>query len=160
MRKGKNSKSTNNKGNFERKDMTGGLFVNSRKDPDNEDDDNKPDLTGVIKVYGEELRIAAWAKESRNGDEYFSLSIQEFDYDYQKPEGEKKTTKKVASKKRNKYEEEDEVDSEDSDDETDDDSADNNETEVDDEEADEEELTPPKKGSSKPKAIPAKRTRK
>jgi len=146
MRNSKNSKTekNNNSGGFERRDMTGGLFENDKKDPDNSADDNKPDMTGVIRVHGEDLRIAAWMKESKAGNDYLSLSIQKFDPEYQKPNGTKKTAKKVTNK-RSKYEEEDEEEQ----DETDDDSEDSDEDE---EEADEEELTPPKKGSSKPAA--------
>ena len=48
---------------YERKDMTGGLWKNPKK----EDGDNRPNATGYIKVGDRNLRISAWTKHGDKG---------------------------------------------------------------------------------------------
>lgn len=132
---GKNKKSASNgngnKGTFERKDMSGSLFENDKKTSD-----NHPDMVGVVKIDGVELRLAGWVKERDGKSDWISLSVSEFQNPNDAPAS---SPKKVSSKK--KYEEE--VDDEDDDAETDDD------TDEDDDDVEEEDLTPPKRKSSK-----------
>ena len=51
----------------------GVLFKNGYK----EEDDNKPDFVGGFNVNGTDYRLAAWVNESKNGNKYMSLSIDE-----------------------------------------------------------------------------------
>lgn len=48
----------------------GALFENNKKSSD-----KHPDYTGKINVNGEEFWLSAWVKESKSGDEYFSLAV-------------------------------------------------------------------------------------
>jgi hypothetical protein len=48
----------------------GVLFENDRKETE-----NQPDYTGSLDVDGEEFRLAAWIRESQQGQEYMSLAI-------------------------------------------------------------------------------------
>ena len=51
----------------------GVLFQNGYK----EDGDKKPDFVGGFNVNGTDYRLAAWVNESKNGNKYMSLSIDE-----------------------------------------------------------------------------------
>ena len=57
-------------------DVSGALYPNKYKK-----EDRHPDLTGPIKVKGKEMRVAAWKKTIKNGEnagnEFLSLSISE-----------------------------------------------------------------------------------
>ena len=59
---------------FEQRDMSGALFEN-----DKEDNPARPDLTGNGMVFGKLVRMSAWAKTSKNGKDYLSISFQEHD---------------------------------------------------------------------------------
>lgn len=65
-------------GNFERKDLTGVLFVNERKNPGS----NQPDYSGNAAIEGVEYRIAGWKKKSKSGKVYLSLSFSEPNEDW------------------------------------------------------------------------------
>lgn len=56
----------------DRPDMTGVLFVNDRKERD-----NQPDYTGRLTMNGQDWRIAGWKKTSNSGSTYLSLKISE-----------------------------------------------------------------------------------
>lgn len=56
--------------------VSGGLFVNDRKE-----NERHPDFNGPIEIDGQKLRISAWKKEIKSGQsagqEYLSVSISE-----------------------------------------------------------------------------------
>lgn len=52
----------------------GALFRNDRKQQD-----NHPDHTGSINVDGVEYWLSAWAKTSKSGQKFFSLSVKQKD---------------------------------------------------------------------------------
>jgi hypothetical protein len=56
--------------------VSGGLFVNERKEKD-----THPDFTGPIEVDGQKLRMSAWKKTIKSGQsagqEYLSISVSE-----------------------------------------------------------------------------------
>lgn len=52
----------------------GVLFKNKKKESD-----KHPDYTGSINVDGKEMWLSAWIKESKEGQKFFSLSVQKKD---------------------------------------------------------------------------------
>lgn len=50
---------------------TGVLFSNQKKS------DKQPDYRGKLNVNGKEFEIAGWLKDTKNGDKFLSLKIQE-----------------------------------------------------------------------------------
>ncbi len=58
--------------NFEQRDLSGALFANAYK----EGNPKRPDLTGTAVVNGDEYKVSAWKKVSKNGKGYLSLSFQ------------------------------------------------------------------------------------
>lgn len=56
----------------EQREMSGILF--REKDRKH---DRAPEYTGKCLINGQELRIAAWVKEGRNGSKFMSLAFQE-----------------------------------------------------------------------------------
>lgn len=67
---------------FEMKDMSGALFKNEDKDPENEDHDKWADYRGRIMVNGVEYWLSAWIRKGRDsGKVYMSLAINEMDQD-------------------------------------------------------------------------------
>lgn len=69
---GKSSGTDTKEKSFERKDNSGALFINSKKEQE-----NHPDLNGSVKINGKEYWISAWQKESGSGNEYYSLAFKE-----------------------------------------------------------------------------------
>jgi len=67
---------------YEHKENKGSLFTNEKKDKD-----THPDYTGQINVAGTLYNISAWDNKSKNGKEYFGLSVS-----IPKPKEEKKET--------------------------------------------------------------------
>lgn len=57
---------------------TGVLFKNTKKQTD-----SQPDYTGKINVKGEELALAGWIKQNKNGGNRLALKVTEGNY--QKP---------------------------------------------------------------------------
>ncbi len=57
---------------YEQRDNSGSLFRNDRKETE-----NHPDYTGKCMVNGEEMRMAAWLKEAKNGTKWMSFSFSE-----------------------------------------------------------------------------------
>ena len=55
---------------FQQRDMSGVLFKN-----DKDGVESRPDYRGTATIDGEELEIAAWIKEGKNG-KFMSLSFQ------------------------------------------------------------------------------------
>jgi uncharacterized protein (DUF736 family) len=53
---------------YQQKDGTGALFKN-----DKDGNEKRPDYKGTITINGEELDIAGWLRESKNGTKYMSL---------------------------------------------------------------------------------------
>ena len=67
---------------FEMKDMSGALFKNEDKDPENEDHDKWADYRGRIMVGGVEYWLSAWIRKGRDsGKVYMSLAVNEMDQD-------------------------------------------------------------------------------
>lgn len=64
-------------GNYERKDLSGVLFINGRKDPGSK----QPDYSGNATVDGVEYRIAGWKQKAKSGVVYLSLKFTEQDDD-------------------------------------------------------------------------------
>ena len=58
---------------YEHKEMSGSMFPNSYK----EEGDNKPDLTGELKINGKVWRMAGWKKVRDNGETWVSLKASE-----------------------------------------------------------------------------------
>ena len=52
----------------------GVLFKNKKKESD-----KHPDYTGSINVNGKEMWLSAWIKESKEGQKFMSLSVQDKD---------------------------------------------------------------------------------
>lgn len=55
---------------YEKRDNSGSLFKNNRKQRDND-----PTLTGSVMVDGKEYWINGWTKTKPDGDKWISLSI-------------------------------------------------------------------------------------
>ena len=55
---------------MERKDNSGALFKNDRKETD-----NHPDYNGNVTIGGEDYWISGWIKKSAAGKTYMSLSF-------------------------------------------------------------------------------------
>ena len=64
---------------FEQKDMSAFIFTNNYKEKA-----VHPDFKGKIKIHGEELEIACWEKEGKNG-RFLSCNIQEKRVEEQAP---------------------------------------------------------------------------
>jgi uncharacterized protein (DUF736 family) len=56
---------------FEQRDNSGSLWVNDRK----EDNNNHPDRTGTVMVDGKLYFCNGWLKKTRDGKPYLSLSF-------------------------------------------------------------------------------------
>lgn len=54
------------------REMTGVLFRNEKRSSD-----KAPEYTGTCTIDGQELRIAAWLKDGRNGKKFMSLQFSE-----------------------------------------------------------------------------------
>jgi hypothetical protein len=71
---------------YEMKDMSGALFKNEDKDPQNEDHDKWADYRGRIMVGGVEYWLSAWIRKGReSGKTYMSLAVNEMDQDNNPP---------------------------------------------------------------------------
>lgn len=57
---------------YEQKNNSGSLFRNDKKQTE-----KQPDYNGTVRVDGKDYKLAAWIKESKSGQKYFSLSLQE-----------------------------------------------------------------------------------
>lgn len=55
---------------FEQKDLSGALFKNKDKAPD---DERAPDYTGAATVEGQAYFLDAWIKEAKSGGKYMSI---------------------------------------------------------------------------------------
>lgn len=55
---------------YEQKNNSGSLFNNNRKQRE-----SSPDKNGKARIGGKDYYIAAWAKQSKNGDTYLSLAF-------------------------------------------------------------------------------------
>ena len=65
---------------FEMKDMSGVLFKNEDKDPQNEAHDKWADYRGRIMVEGVEYWLNAWIRKGRDsGKVYMSLAVNDMD---------------------------------------------------------------------------------
>jgi hypothetical protein len=65
---------------YEMKDMSGALFKNEDKDPENEAHDNWADYRGRIMVGGVEYWLSAWLRVGQqSGKTYMSLAVNEMD---------------------------------------------------------------------------------
>lgn len=58
---------------YELNDGQGSLFKNTHK----KGDDNKPGMTGQVKIGGVVYEIASWKKVDKNGNPWLSLKVQE-----------------------------------------------------------------------------------
>jgi len=59
--------------NYERKDLSGALFINSKKDAGS----RQPDYSGNALIDGVEYRIAGWKQKAKSGIVYLSLKFSE-----------------------------------------------------------------------------------
>lgn len=57
---------------YEQKNNSGSLFRNDKKQTE-----KQPDYNGTIKIDGKDYKLAAWIKEAKSGQKYFSISAQE-----------------------------------------------------------------------------------
>lgn len=57
---------------MEQKQNTGAIFKNEKKA-----DQKHPDYRGKINIYGKDMEIALWIRESQNGLKYFSAALSE-----------------------------------------------------------------------------------
>ena len=65
---------------YEMKDMSGALFKNEDKDPENEQHDNWADYRGQIMVSGIKYWLKSWIKKGQqSGKTYMSLAVEEMD---------------------------------------------------------------------------------
>lgn len=58
---------------FEHNDMNGSLFKNEKGD-----NPNRPDYTGTAKIFGENVRLAAWIKDGKKG-KFMSIQVSQDD---------------------------------------------------------------------------------
>jgi hypothetical protein len=71
---------------YEMKDMSGALFKNEDKDPENEDHDRWADYQGRIMVGGVEYWLKAWIRKGQNsGKTYMGLAVNDMDQDNPPP---------------------------------------------------------------------------
>jgi hypothetical protein len=71
---------------FEMKDMSGVLFKNEDKDPENEAHDNWADYQGRIMVEGVEYWLKAWIRKGQNsGKTYMGLAVNDMDQNNNPP---------------------------------------------------------------------------
>ncbi len=56
---------------FKNKDGYGSVFANQKKEG------NQPDHRGTIGWNGQQLEIAMWVAETKKGDKYFKVKVQE-----------------------------------------------------------------------------------
>lgn len=59
---------------YEVKDMSGSLFINDKREKD-----THPNWTGSGKINGKDVWISAWVKQTKNGQDWLSLSFKEKD---------------------------------------------------------------------------------
>jgi hypothetical protein len=59
---------------YEKKDLTGALFINGRKEKD-----THPDKQGWIMIDGQEYWLNGWDKTKPDGEEWTSLSLKKKD---------------------------------------------------------------------------------
>lgn len=80
--------------NQNKKDNSGALFMNKRKDKE-----SQPDLTGSATINGEEYWLSAWDNETKEGEAYLSVSLKK--KDSEKVDHKKSTplSEKMKSKK-------------------------------------------------------------
>ena len=64
---------------MEKRDNTGALFTNDKKQKE-----THPDMNGKITILGREFYVSAWKKQTTQGKGYLSLSIKPVDE--QKPQ--------------------------------------------------------------------------
>ena len=64
---------------MEKRDNTGALFTNDKKQKE-----THPDMNGKITILGREFYVSAWKKQTGQGKGYLSLSIKPVDE--QKPQ--------------------------------------------------------------------------
>jgi hypothetical protein len=65
---------------YEMQDMSGVLFKNEDKDPENEAHDKWADYRGRIKIEGVEYWLSAWIRKGRDsGKVYMSLAVNDMD---------------------------------------------------------------------------------
>jgi uncharacterized protein (DUF736 family) len=57
---------------MEQKQNTGAIFKNEKKA-----DQKHPDYRGKINIYGKDMEIALWIRESQSGLKYFSAALSE-----------------------------------------------------------------------------------
>jgi hypothetical protein len=55
---------------YEQKDNSGAIFKNP-----NRKTDRHPDLTGSLRVNGQDYWISAWTKQSQKGEKYLSIAV-------------------------------------------------------------------------------------
>ena len=53
---------------YEQKNNNGSLFRNDKKETE-----KQPDYNGTAKIDGKDYKVAAWIKESKSGQKFFSM---------------------------------------------------------------------------------------
>ncbi len=57
---------------WEIKPNTGSMFINERKETE-----NQPDFKGKININGKMYYLSGWKKSKHNGEEYINLTVSE-----------------------------------------------------------------------------------
>ena len=66
---------------YEMKEMSGSLFINTKKEKD-----THPDRNGTALIGGVEYWVSGWIKETKSGDKWLSLAFKTKDEAPRKPQ--------------------------------------------------------------------------
>jgi hypothetical protein len=72
---------------YEMKEMSGSLFVNSKKEKD-----THPDRNGTALIGGVEYWVSGWIKETKSGDKWLSLAFKPKEQTPSKPQSQNHDT--------------------------------------------------------------------
>jgi hypothetical protein len=72
---------------YEMKEMSGSMFVNSKKEKD-----THPDRNGTALIGGVEYWVSGWIKETKSGDKWLSLAFKPKEQAPSKPQAQNHDT--------------------------------------------------------------------